>query len=114
MKRLIVIVSNVPLKRVITLKRSAIRENIKMFLYDCYNRGDFEMYHTVTQRIIDAMQDVEAMRRMFIDGFTPLMLGAEVMQVIDGEIGADGHYVLSVTTDKGKELARFDGSDLNY
>lgn len=114
MKKLIVIVSAVPLKRVITIKRSAIRENIKTFLYDCFNRGDFAMYHTIAQLAIDAMQDAEAMRRMFIDSCTPILLGAEMMKVIDEEIGADGHYELRVTDNKGKELARFDGTDLNY
>jgi hypothetical protein len=113
MKKL-VLVADIPLKTVFTIKRSTIAKHIKTTLYDLYKEGNFVEYHDLTQIALRAMQTVEAMREAFIDGYTAVLLGGDLMLTIDKMIGADANFELSVTNDEGTEMARFDSSDLNY
>jgi hypothetical protein len=60
------------------------------------------------------LQTQEAMRQAFIDGYTAVFLGGDMMTEIDKAIGADAEFDLIVTTESGEELARFQSHDLNY
>lgn len=114
MKKLIVVVGISVPRLTLRVKRSFIAKNITTHLYDLYSAGEFEQYHAITQVALPALMSREAMRRAFIDGFTPVFMGSELMTEIDEAVQSGSEFDIIVTQDDGEELAVFSDKDLNY